>query len=163
VYPKIELHVHLEATIAPATLLEISRRNDYPLPASTVEGLAELYRYRDCAHLIEVWILTTTALRPYHDLRQVVGDYAQQAKGLGAARRGGDGRPVGARRARAARSRPDPPWHPRRGGSRARPRAGGSRDRARRLPHLEPAYGRRARARRASVAATDRGRGPLLD
>src|SRR5439155_26398662 len=47
VYPKIELHVHLEATVRPETLLEVARRNDYPLPANTVEGLAELYCYRD--------------------------------------------------------------------------------------------------------------------
>src|SRR5439155_19357656 len=46
-FPKIELHVHLEATIRPETLLEIARRNGYPLPAQTVEGLAELYCYRD--------------------------------------------------------------------------------------------------------------------
>jgi len=42
-YPKIELHVHLEGTVRAATLLEIAKRNDYALPADTVEGLAELY------------------------------------------------------------------------------------------------------------------------
>jgi adenosine deaminase len=49
---------NLEATVRPETLLEIARRNDYPLPANTVEGLAELYRYRDFRHFIEVWVLT---------------------------------------------------------------------------------------------------------
>jgi aminodeoxyfutalosine deaminase len=83
-YPKIELHVHLEATIAPQTLLDIARRNDYPLPVGTVEELAELYRYRDFDHFIEIWILTTNALRHYDDFRQVVVDYAQAAKGHGA-------------------------------------------------------------------------------
>jgi aminodeoxyfutalosine deaminase len=83
-YPKIELHVHLEATVGPQTLLEIARRNDYALPADTVEGLAGLYRYRDFRHFIEVWVLTTNALRQEADFRQMVADYAAEARGHGA-------------------------------------------------------------------------------
>ncbi|MGH2921888.1 MAG: adenosine deaminase [Gaiellaceae bacterium] len=83
-FPKIELHVHLEGTVRPATLLEIARRNDYPLPADTVEGLAALYEYRDFAHFIEVWILTTNALQSAEDFQQVVVDYAGEALGHGA-------------------------------------------------------------------------------
>jgi adenosine deaminase len=41
-YPKIELHVHLEATIKPERLLEIARRNGEQLPADTVEGIRAL-------------------------------------------------------------------------------------------------------------------------
>jgi aminodeoxyfutalosine deaminase len=84
VIPKIELHVHLEGTVQPATLLEIARRNRYPLPADTVEGLAALYEYRDFAHFIEVWILTTNALQSAEDFQQVVVDYAEEAAGHGA-------------------------------------------------------------------------------
>jgi aminodeoxyfutalosine deaminase len=83
-YPKIELHVHLEGTVRPRTLLEIARRNDYPLPAETEESLAELYDFRDFAHFIEVWILTTNALRTAADFRQVVVDYAAEAASHGA-------------------------------------------------------------------------------
>jgi aminodeoxyfutalosine deaminase len=83
-YPKIELHVHLEGTVRPATLLEIARRNDYPLPADTVEGLQELYRFRDFRHFIEVWVLTTNALRTAADFRQIVVDYAAEAASHGA-------------------------------------------------------------------------------
>jgi aminodeoxyfutalosine deaminase len=83
-YPKIELHVHLEATIRPETLLAIARRNDLPLPATTVEGLRELYRFRDFEHFIEVWILTTNCLRTADDFRQVVVDYAAEARRHGA-------------------------------------------------------------------------------
>ena len=83
-YPKIELHVHLEGTVRPKTLLEIAARNDYPLPADTEEGLAELYDFRDFAHFIEVWILTTNALRTTEDFRQVVVDYAAEAASHGA-------------------------------------------------------------------------------
>ena len=83
-FPKIELHVHLEGTVRPETLLEIARSNDYALPADTVEGLAELYEYRDFEHFIEVWILTTNALRARDDFRQVVVDYASEAASHGA-------------------------------------------------------------------------------
>jgi len=84
VYPKIELHVHLEGTVRAATLLEIAKRNDYPLPADTVEGLAELYRFRDFRHFIDVWILTTNALKQEEDYRQMVVDYAAEAASHGA-------------------------------------------------------------------------------
>ena len=83
-YPKIELHVHLEATVRPETLLEIAHRNDYPLPANTVEEIAELYRFRDFRHFIEVWVLTTNALRCEADFHQMVVDYAAEAKKHGA-------------------------------------------------------------------------------
>jgi aminodeoxyfutalosine deaminase len=83
-YPKIELHVHLEGTVQPETLLEIARRNDYPLPADGVEGLARLYDFRDFAHFIQVWILTTNALQRQEDFRQVVVDYAREAASYGA-------------------------------------------------------------------------------
>jgi aminodeoxyfutalosine deaminase len=83
-YPKIELHVHLEATVRPETLLEIARRNDFDLPADTVEGLRDLYRFRDFGHFIEVWILTTNALRTEDDFRRIVVDYAEEAARHGA-------------------------------------------------------------------------------
>ncbi|MDX6287441.1 MAG: aminodeoxyfutalosine deaminase [Frankiales bacterium] len=83
-YPKIELHVHLEGTVRPATLLDIARRNNLTLPADTEEGIAELYRFRDFSHFVEVWIMTTHALRTADDFRQVVVDYAGEAAGFGA-------------------------------------------------------------------------------
>ena len=83
-YPKIELHVHLEGTVRAHTLLAIAERNDYPLPADTVEGLAALYDFSDFAHFIEVWVLTTNALRRADDFRQVVVDYAAEAASHGA-------------------------------------------------------------------------------
>jgi aminodeoxyfutalosine deaminase len=83
-FPKIELHVHLEGTVRPATLLEIARRNDYPLPGETEEEVAALYEFRDFAHFIEVWVLTTNALQKADDFRQVVVDYAGEAAAHGA-------------------------------------------------------------------------------
>jgi aminodeoxyfutalosine deaminase len=83
-FPKIELHVHLEGTVRARTLLQIARRNSVPLPADSVEELAALYHFRDFAHFIEVWQLTTGALRTERDFRQVVLDYAAEAASHGA-------------------------------------------------------------------------------
>ena len=83
-FPKIELHVHLEGTVRAGTLLQIAGRNGAPLPADTVEGLAALYEFRDFAQFLEVWLLTTGALRTEADFRQVVVDYAAEAASHGA-------------------------------------------------------------------------------
>lgn len=79
-YPKIELHVHFEGTVERSTLLQIARRNDFALPARNADELAELYRFRDFAHFVTVWVLTTQALRRADDFRQIVVDYARQAR-----------------------------------------------------------------------------------
>ncbi|HVS84119.1 MAG TPA: adenosine deaminase [Gaiellaceae bacterium] len=79
-FPKIELHVHLEGTVRADTLREIARRNDYALP----DDLESLYAFRDFRHFIEVWVLTTNALRTEADFRQMVVDYAEEAARHGA-------------------------------------------------------------------------------
>jgi len=79
-FPKIELHVHLEGTVRADTLRAIAKRNDYALP----DDLESLYAFRDFRHFIEVWILTTNALRTAEDFRQVVTDYAAEAASHGA-------------------------------------------------------------------------------
>lgn len=83
-YPKIELHVHLEGTVRPAALLQIARRNGVALPADSAEELARIYEFRDFPHFLDVWWLTTGALRTDRDFRQVVVDYAAEAASFGA-------------------------------------------------------------------------------
>ena len=83
-FPKIELHIHVEGSVRPERLLEIARRNDHPLPVSTVEELRDLYRFRDFAHFIQTWILVTSTLRTADDFREILVDYAEEAAGYGA-------------------------------------------------------------------------------
>ena len=82
--PKIELHVHLEGTVRAPSLLRIAARNDCELPATTEEELAALYEFRDFDHFIELWIMTTHAIRTDVDFREVVVDYAREAASYGA-------------------------------------------------------------------------------
>ncbi len=69
-YPKIELHVHLEGTLRPATLLRLAGRNGVRLPADTVEGLREVLRFTDFPHFIEAWVTDLTGAAPLRRLPQ---------------------------------------------------------------------------------------------
>jgi aminodeoxyfutalosine deaminase len=83
-FPKIELHVHLEATVPPARLVEMAARNGVPLPAEDPDELARLFVYRDFAHFLELWMGTTPAICAEADFRQIVVDYAEVARAQGA-------------------------------------------------------------------------------
>jgi aminodeoxyfutalosine deaminase len=82
--PKIELHVHLEGTVGPDTLLELGRKNGVPLPVRSVDELRELYRFRDFDHFIQTWLLVTAVLRTADDFRRITVEYAAEAKRQGA-------------------------------------------------------------------------------
>jgi hypothetical protein len=61
--PKVELHVHLEGSIALPTLLELARTQPDSMLSRSEEGLLELYRFRDFAHFLEVYLLICRHLR----------------------------------------------------------------------------------------------------
>ncbi len=83
-YPKIELHVHLEGTVRPRTLIELARRNGVTWPADSPEELQRLYTFTDLSHFIDVWFLVTAALQTADDFRRITVDYAEEAARHGA-------------------------------------------------------------------------------
>ena len=64
----------------PDTLRAIAKRNDYALP----DDLESSYEFRDFAHFLEAFVLTTGALQHYEDFRDLVVAYAGEAKDHGA-------------------------------------------------------------------------------
>ena len=79
--PKAELHVHLEGTMQPATLLRLARRRGIDLPAHDEAGLREWFRFRDFAHFVEVYLTCSKCLRDPEDFQTLVDDFlAGQAR-----------------------------------------------------------------------------------
>lgn len=69
--PKVELHVHLEGSIQPATLLALAERNGIALPATTEAELRAWYTFRDFPHFIEVYVAISRCIRTAEDLELI--------------------------------------------------------------------------------------------
>ncbi|NOX60543.1 MAG: adenosine deaminase [Chloroflexi bacterium] len=76
--PKVELHVHLEGAIQPATVLKLSRRHNLPLPANDESGLREWYRFRDFIHFIQVYLTIQNLLRSTEDFELITYDFGRE-------------------------------------------------------------------------------------
>ena len=73
--PKVELHVHLEGSIQPSTLLMLAERHRVDLPEDTEEGLRNWYRFRDFHNFIEVYVAITKCLRTVEDFELIVYEF----------------------------------------------------------------------------------------
>lgn len=73
--PKAELHVHLEGSIRPKTLLKIAQRNKIDLPAKDEAGLRDFYRFSDFDHFIQVYSLITSCLKTPEDYRLIAYEF----------------------------------------------------------------------------------------
>jgi adenosine deaminase len=74
--PKVELHVHLEGAMRPATLLALAQRNRVSLPANDEAGLREWFRFRDFDQFVEIYLACSAALKAPEDFQRLVSDFA---------------------------------------------------------------------------------------
>lgn len=82
--PKVELHVHLEGSMRPETLLRLAERNKVALPASDLEGLERWYQFRDFPHFVEVYVAATKCIQGPEDIWTVAKEFleGQQAQNI---------------------------------------------------------------------------------
>src|SRR2546428_3991291 len=73
--PKAELHVHLEGSIQPATLLMLAQRNDVNLPVQNVEDLQDWFTFRDFDHFIEIYFEISSCLKTSDDYELIVYEF----------------------------------------------------------------------------------------
>jgi aminodeoxyfutalosine deaminase len=77
--PKAEIHVHLEGTVRPTTLLALATRHGIPLPARDGAALADWFRFRDFPHFIEIYMAVCECLRDPADFALVVEELGEAA------------------------------------------------------------------------------------
>jgi adenosine deaminase len=77
--PKAELHVHLEGSVRPATLLELGRVHGVTYPFSDPAGALEWFRFRDFPHFIEIYLGVMQSLITSEDHERVVYEIGEDA------------------------------------------------------------------------------------
>jgi adenosine deaminase len=72
--PKAEIHIHLEGSIQPQTLLALAARHERlgSLPATDLAGLQEWFAFRDFPHFVRIYMLISDLLRTPEDFALVV-------------------------------------------------------------------------------------------
>lgn len=73
--PKVELHVHLEGSIRPETLLKLARRHNIALPADTVDGLRAWYAFRDFPHFVTIYETISSCLQTPDDIELITREF----------------------------------------------------------------------------------------
>lgn len=76
--PKVELHVHLEGSIQPATLLALARRNQITLPADDAAGLRSLYQFTDFTQFVRTYLLISKTLQRADDFALITAEFGAQ-------------------------------------------------------------------------------------
>lgn len=76
--PKVELHVHLEGSVAPSTLAALARRYcDRRVPWS-VDGVRRWYRFRDYTDFLNAYVLVCDQLQAAEDFAWVTAELGRR-------------------------------------------------------------------------------------
>ena len=73
--PKVELHVHLEGSVRPETLLKLAKRHQVALPVDDIDGLRKWYNFRDFNHFIEIYMTISSCLRTAEDIELIAREF----------------------------------------------------------------------------------------
>jgi len=76
--PKVELHLHLEGAVMPATLLRIAERNNVDLPARDEAGVAQLFSYKNFQEFLTVFMILARSLKHGEDFELLAYELGHQ-------------------------------------------------------------------------------------
>jgi len=82
--PKAELHLHIEGTLEPEMMLEMSARNGVAVPFASAEEARAAYRFNDLAHFLTLYYEGVNVLCHEADFHELTAAYARRAHADGA-------------------------------------------------------------------------------
>ncbi len=73
--PKVELHVHLEGSTRPATLLKLAEKNGVQLPVSTLTEIEDWYQFAGFDHFLEVYFMICDCIKTTTDFELIMEEF----------------------------------------------------------------------------------------
>ncbi|GAC14732.1 adenosine deaminase [Aliiglaciecola lipolytica] len=78
--PKTELHLHIEGTLEPSLMLELSRKHKVNLPYTNVEEIQKAYNFEDLQSFLDLYYLGASVLVDEDDFYQLMWQYLLKCK-----------------------------------------------------------------------------------
>ncbi|MGZ5291212.1 MAG: adenosine deaminase [Actinomycetota bacterium] len=78
--PKVDLHVHLEGSMRPSTVVELAGRHGVELPGGLREGR---YEFRDFRHFIDEWVAGLACLNEPDEFRRIAIEFCEDQAAQG--------------------------------------------------------------------------------
>jgi adenosine deaminase len=78
--PKVELHMHIEGSMLPATLLTLAEKNKVKLPYQTLEEVEVAYQFKDLTEFVNIYLQSTEVIKTAEDFYTLTLEYLQKCQ-----------------------------------------------------------------------------------
>jgi adenosine deaminase len=78
--PKAELHIHIEGSLEPELIFELSRRNGVSIPYASVEELRKAYAFTNLQSFLDIYYAGASVLITERDFHDMAMAYLRRAK-----------------------------------------------------------------------------------
>src|SRR4051812_25679935 len=77
--PKAELHIHIEGSLEPELIFEMSRRNGVAIPYKSVDELRRAYAFSDLQSFLDIYYAGASVLLKEQDFYDMALAYLKRA------------------------------------------------------------------------------------
>jgi adenosine deaminase len=81
--PKAELHLHIEGSLEPELMFKLSKRNNIPIPYSSVEEIREVYNFSNLQSFLDIYYQGCNVLMKEQDFYDLTFAYLERVAGQG--------------------------------------------------------------------------------
>lgn len=78
--PKAELHLHIEGTLEPDLMFELSKKNNVQIPFKSVEDIQAAYQFTNLQSFLDIYFQGTNVLLKTQDFYDLTWAYLEKAK-----------------------------------------------------------------------------------